>query len=176
MKTLGTLALVAGLAIAALPTLAAAETVRIVGDETTGLVTTTERDGTQTSVASAAFDGVLTDVEGGTRALTRAQFTMTIVTSGDELRSARIVYTQAGRRAVTVTVTIDPCWFELSNERDFTSGDFGVDVREKVAEAMPTGGLDPAIAKWLDQRLSLLGARIAEPNLKAGVTLVPPRS
>jgi hypothetical protein len=178
MKTVAALAFVAGLAGAALPTTVAAETLRIFGDETTGLTTTTDRDGTVTSVATAGFDGLLVDVEDGERVLARAQFTMTIATNGDELRGATIVYTQSGRRAasVTVTITIDPCWFELANERDFTSADFGVDVGEKIEGALAPGTFEPCVKEWLEQRLSLLAARIAEPNLKAGVTLVPPRS
>jgi hypothetical protein len=99
-----------------------------------------------------------------------------VVTNGDELRSAKIVYTQPGRRAVSVTVTIDPCWIKLVNERDSTSEDFGADVREEVEEALPSGPLAPAIARWLEQRLSLLAARMAEPSIKSGTVLVPPRS
>jgi hypothetical protein len=176
MKTLAAIVLAAGLAVAAFPTAGGAETLRIVGDEATGLTTTLDGDGSVTKVAVAAFDGLLADIEGGNRVLGRAQFTMTIVTNGDELRSARITYTQSGRRAQSVTITIDPCWFELSNERDFTAEDFGADVREKIQDALPAGALDPTVSKWLDQRLALLAARIAVANLKAGVTLVPPRS
>jgi hypothetical protein len=175
MKTLTALALAAGLAVAALPAPASAETLRIVGDESTGLTTAVDGDGSVTKVATASFDGLLADLETGYRVLGRAQFTMTIVTNGDELRSARITYTQSGRRAQSVTITIDPCWFELSNERDFTAEDFGADVREKVEEALP-GAVEPCIRKWLEQRLALLAARIAVANLKAGVVLTPPRS
>jgi hypothetical protein len=176
MKTLAAVALAAGLAVAALPTTGAAETLRIVGDEATGLTTTVDGDGSVTKVAVASFDGLLTDLEGGYRVLARAQFTMTIVTNGDELRGARITYTQSGRRAQSVTITIDPCWFELSNERDFTAEDFGADVREKIEDALPSGAMEPCIRKWLEQRLALLAGRIAIANVKAGVTLVPPRS
>jgi hypothetical protein len=176
MKTLAALALAAGLAVAALPSPTGAETLRIIGDESTGLTATVDGDGSVTKVATASFDGLLADLEGGNRVLARAQFTMTIVTNGDELRSARITYTQSGRRSQSVTITIDPCWFELSNERDFTAEDFGADVREKIEDALPSGALDPSVRKWLDQRLALLAARIAVANLKAGVTLVPPRS
>jgi len=174
MKTLASLALAAGLAVAVFPTSGRAETLRIVGDEATGLTTTVDGDGSVRKDARAAFDGLLTDVETKGRVLGSAEFTMTIVTNGDELRSARITYTESGRRARSVTITIDPCWFELSNERDFTAEDFGVDVREKVEEAL--GGVEPCVKKWLEQRLALLAARIALPNLKAGVVLVPPRS
>jgi len=174
MKTLAALTLAAGLAVAALPSSSGAETLRIIGDESTGLTTTVDGDGSVTKGATASFDGLLADIEGGYRVLGRAQFTMTIVTNGNELRGARITYTQSGRRAQSVTITIDPCWFELSNERDFTAEDFGVDVREKVEEAL--GGMEPCIKKWLEQRLALLAARIAVANLKAGVVLVPPRS
>jgi hypothetical protein len=176
MKTLAALALTAGLAVAAFPTTVAAETLRIVGDEATGLTTTLDGDGSVRTVAVASFDGLLADLEGGHRFRRRALFTMTIVTNGDELRSARIVYTQSARRVQSVTITIDPCWFELSNERDFTAEDFGADVREKIEDALPSGAMEPCIRKWLEQRLALLAARIALPNLKAGVTLVPPRS
>jgi hypothetical protein len=64
---------------------------------------------------------VLADVEGHC-VLGRAQFTMTMVTSGDELRSARITYTQSGRRGQSVTITIDH-WIHFSTERDFTAED-----------------------------------------------------
>jgi hypothetical protein len=176
MKTLVALTLAAGLAVAALPSPTGAETLRIVGDESTGLTSTVDGDGSVTKVATASFDGLLADVEGGYRALGRAQFTMTIVTNGNELRSARITYTQSGRRAQSVTITIDPCWFELSNDRDFTAEDFGADVREEIEEALPSGAVEPCLRKWLEQRLALLAARIAVANLKAGVVLVPPRS
>lgn len=176
MKTLAALTLVAGLAVAAFPTTGDAETLRIVGDESTGLTTTVDGDGSVTKVAIASFDGLLADVEGGNRILGRAQFTMTLVTNGDELRSARITYTQSGRRAQSVTITIDPCWVHLSDDRDFTAEDFGADVREEIEEALPAGALDPLVGKWLEQRLALLAARIAVANLKAGVVLVPPRS
>jgi len=176
MKTLAALTLAAGLTVAAFPSPSGAETLRIMGDEAMGLTTTVTGDGSVTKVAIASFDGLLADVEGSNRVLRRAQFTMTMVTSGDELRSARITYTQSGRRAQSVTITIDPCWLQLSNERDFTAEDFGEDVREEIEEALPSGALDTTIGKWLEQRLALLAARIAVANLKAGVVLVPPRS
>jgi hypothetical protein len=176
MKTLAAVALAAGLAVAAFPTAGGAETLRIIGDESTGLTSAVDGDGSVTKVAVASFDGLLADLETGGRVLARAQFTMTIVTNGDELRSARITYTQSGRRAQSVTITIDPCWFELSNERDFTAEDFGADVREKIEDALAPGTMEPCVRKWLEQRLALLAARIAVANLKAGVTLVPPRS
>jgi len=176
MKTLAALMLGAGLTVAAFPSPSGAETLRIMGDEAMGLTTTVTGDGSVTKVAIASFDGLLADVEGSNRVLGRAQFTMTMVTSGDELRSARITYTQSGRRAQSVTITIDPCWLQLSNERDFTAEDFGADVREEIEEALPPGALDPTVSKWLEQRLALLAARIAVANLKAGVVLVPPRS
>jgi len=176
MKTLAALTLAAGLTVAAFPSPSGAETLRIMGDEAMGLTTTVTGDGSVTKVAIASFDGLLADVEGSNRVLGRAQFTMTMVTSGDELRSARITYTQSGRRAQSVTITIDPCWLQLSNERDFTAEDFGADVREEIEEALPSRALDPTVSKWLEQRLALLAARIAVANLKAGVVLVPPRS
>ena len=176
MKTLAALTLAAGLTVAAFPSPSGAETLRIMGDEAMGLTTTVTGDGSVTKVAIASFDGLLADVEGSNRVLGRAQFTMTMVTSGDELRSARITYTQSGRRAQSVTITIDPCWLQLSNERDFTAEDFGADVREEIEEALPPGALDPTVSKWLEQRLALLAARIAVANLKAGVVLMPPRS
>ena len=176
MKTLAALTFAAGLTVAAFPSPSGAETLRIMGDEAMGLTTTVTGDGSVTKVAIASFDGLLADVEGSNRVLGRAQFTMTMVTSGDELRSARITYTQSGRRAQSVTITIDPCWLQLSNERDFTAEDFGADVREEIEEALPPGALDPTVSKWLEQRLALLAARIAVANLKAGVVLMPPRS
>ena len=135
MKTLAALTLAAGLTVAAFPSPSGAETLRIMGDEAMGLTTTVTGDGSVTKVAIASFDGLLADVEGSNRVLGRAQFTMTMVTSGDELRSARITYTQSGRRAQSVTITIDPCWLQLSNERDFTAEDFGADVREEIGGA-----------------------------------------
>jgi len=176
MKTLATVALAAGLAVAAFPAVGTAETLRIVGDEASSLTTTVAGDGSVTKAAAASFDGLLADLEGGRRVLGSAGFLMTIVTNGDELRGARISYAQSGRRAGAVTITIDPCWFELSNERDFTAEDFAADVREEIEEALPSGALEPSVRKWLEQRLALLAARIALPNLKAGVVLVPPRS
>src|SRR6185503_16703321 len=85
MKTLAALTLAAGLAVAALPSPTGAETLRIIGDESTGLTSTVDGDGSVTKVAIASFDGLLADVEGSNRVLGRAQFTMTMVTSGDEL-------------------------------------------------------------------------------------------
>jgi hypothetical protein len=176
MKTLARIALAAGLAVAALPAAGRAETLRIIGDESTSLTSAVAGDGSVTKVAGASFDGLLSDVEGGRRVVGGGAFTMTIVTKGDELRSARITYTQTGRRARSVTITIDPCWFELSNDRDFTAEDFAADVREEIEDALPSGALQPSVRSWLEQRLALLAARIALPNLKAGVVLVPPRS
>jgi hypothetical protein len=176
MKPLAALTLAAGLTVAAFPSPSGAETLRIMGDEAMGLTTTVTGDGSVTKVAIASFDGLLADVEGSTRVLGRAQFTMTMITNGDELRSARITYTQSGRRAQSVTITIDPCWLHLSDDRDFTAEDFGADVREEIEDALPAGALDPTVSKWLEQRLALLAARIAVANLKAGVVLVPPRS
>ena len=175
MKPLGTITLAAVLALAALPARGRADTVRIVGGESTSLTTAMEGDGSVRTVASASFDGLVADVEGGTRLLGAARFVMTTIVAGNELRSATIVYTQSGRRDVTVTIEIDPCWFELVNERDFTAEDFGADIREKVEAAMPGASLDRATQTWLQQRLSLLAARMAVPLLKSGGLLVPPR-
>ena len=176
MKTLVTLGLVAGLALATLP--ASAGTLTIAGSEATGLAVTTEADGSVTRVATASFDGLLADADGTVRVFVigRAQFTMTVPTTGDELRGAKIVYTQSGRRGVSVTVAIDPCWIKLVNERDSTSEDFAADVREEIEDALPPGTLAPATVLWLEQRLSLLAARIAEPLVKSGTVLVPPQS
>jgi hypothetical protein len=177
MKTLGTLALAGIVALAVLPAAVGAQTVGIGGSEATGLTRTLDGDGSVRIVGLAAYNGLVA-TDAGLWALGSAQFTMTVVQAGDELRSATLVYTQYGRRgaSASVTIDIDPCWFELSNERDFTSEDFGEDIRKKVEAALPAGAaLDPAVKTWLEQRLSLLSARMAEPNLKAGIVLVPPR-
>jgi len=175
MNPFGTITLAAVLALAALPARGGAETVRIVGGEGTSLIAATTGDGSVRTVAAASFDGMVANVEGGTRLLGAARFVMTTVVSGNELKSATIAYTQSGRRDVTVTIDIDPCWFELVNDRDFTAEDFGADIREKVEAAMPEGTLDRTIGTWLAQRLSLLAARMAVPLVKSGTLLVPPR-
>ena len=55
MKTLASLTFAAGLAVAALPTPGGAESLRIVGDEATGLTTTVDGDGSVTKVAPLDF-------------------------------------------------------------------------------------------------------------------------
>lgn len=172
MKTLGRLALLAGLAVAALPTTSAAATFKIIGEEATGLTSSVDGDGSVRTIATAGFDGLLEDVGERHRVLGRAQVTMTVVVKGDELLGATVVFSQAARRPVTVD--INPCWFELTNERDFTSVDFGEDVVEKI-EAASRGTVDPCLTEWLKQRLGLLAAQIVEPCLKSGTILVPPR-
>jgi hypothetical protein len=175
MKTHGTLALAAVLSLAALPTAARAQTVGIVGSEATGLTRTVDGDGSVRVVAIAGFNG-LVGTDAGLRAVAAAQFSLTVVQAGDVLRSATIVYTQAGRRGGSATVEIDPCFFELNNEPDVSSDDFGVDVRQHVEAALPNGTpIEPAVKTWLEQRLSSLAARMVAPNLKAGIVLVPPR-
>jgi hypothetical protein len=171
MKTLGRLALLASLAVAALPTTGNAATFKIIGEEATGLTASVDGDGSVRTIATAGFDGLLEDV-GERRLLGRAHVTMTIVVNGDELLGATVVFSQAARRPVTVD--INPCWFELTNERDFTSVDFGVDVVEKI-EAASRGTAEPCVKEWLQQRLGLLAAQIVEPSLKTGTILVPPR-
>ncbi|HEV7503161.1 MAG TPA: hypothetical protein VGQ33_24250 [Vicinamibacteria bacterium] len=173
MKTLGRLALLAGLAVAALPATARAATFKIIGEEATGLTASVDGDGSVRTIATAGFDGLLEDVGERHRILGRAQVTMTIVVRENELLGATVVFSQAARRPVTID--INPCWFELTNERDFTSVDFGADVVEKI-EAASRGTIEPCLKEWLQQRLGLLGAQIVEPLLKSGTTLLPPRS
>ncbi len=93
----------------------------------------------------------------------------------DQLLAAELTYTAFGRGGFTVTVQIDPCWFEYVNDREATAAEFGEDVMAKVEAAAPPGALEPCIKKWFEQRLALLAAKTAEPSIKHGITLVPPR-
>jgi hypothetical protein len=169
------LVLIAGLALGLLPTTSRADTFRILGQELTGETTTTDADGSVRTVAQTGLDGFLYHVEGNTWAPAHAHVTMAITVNGDELRRAQVTYTQLGRGGFTVTIEIDPCWFEYVNERDATASEFGDDVAVRIEGQSPRGVLDARLKMWLTQRLALLGAKTAEPYVKSGVTLVPPR-
>ena len=69
----------------------------------------------------------------------------------------------------------DALVFETAADRDATAQEFGEDVVARIEEQR-AGTLEPCIKEWLAQRLSLLGAKTAEPYVKGGVILVPPRS
>jgi hypothetical protein len=45
----------------------------------------------------------------------------------------------------------------------------------KVEIQGPSSALEPGLKAWLTQRLALLAAKTAEPYVKNGITLVPPR-
>lgn len=175
MKALRTLVLFAGLSLGLLPTKGTADTFLITGQELTGDTTTHEGDGSVRTVVQAGFNGLLSRVEGRDRVLAQAVVTMAITVNGDELRRAEVTYTQFGRGGFTVTIQIDPCWFEYVNERDATAAEFGDDVALRIEAATAPRTLDPVLKGWLTQRLALLGAKTAEPYVKAGLTLVPPR-
>ena len=99
---------------------------------------------------------------------------MSITVNGDVLQEATVQFTRLGPQGFTVTVQIDPCWFEYVNEREATASEFGDDVMARIEEQRP-GAIEPCLKEWLAQRLALLGAKTAEPFVKGGVILVPPR-
>ena len=152
------------------------QTFAIIGQELTGETRTLDGDGSVRTVVQAGVNGILVDVEEHERVLARAVVKMTIAVNGSELRQATVQYTQPGPNAVTVTIQIDPCWFEYVNDRDATAQEFGDDVVARIEREAGPGMLEPCIKEWLAQRLALLGAKTAEPYVKGGVILVPPRS
>ena len=174
MKASKSLLLFAGLALGLLPTTSRADTFRITGQELTGETATTDADGSVRTVVQTGLNGVLDDVEEHERVLAHALVTMAITVNGDELRGAEVTYRDFGRDGFTVTIQIDPCWFEYVNERDATAAQFGDDVVARIEAAAPRA-IDPCWKHWFAERLALLGAKTAEPYVKAGVTLVPPR-
>jgi hypothetical protein len=175
MRTLKCLMLIAGLGFGLRPATSAADTFRIVGQELSGETKTTDADGSTRTVVQAGLDGLLYHVEKSAWTPASALVTMTIVVNEDQLMAAELKYAQFGRRGFTVTIEIDPCWFEYVNERDATADEFGADVVVRIEGQISPGTLDPHVKQWLTQRLALLGAKTAEPTIKSGVTLVPPR-
>jgi hypothetical protein len=173
MKMIALAGLVAGGLLAGAPGLQAA-TFRITGQELTGETTATDADGSVRTVVQTGLNGLLYHVEENERVLAHALLTMSIIVNGDELRGAEVTYTEFGRSGYTVTIQIDPCWFEYVNGREATASEFGEDVVVKIEAAAPRA-VEPCIKEWLTQRLAMLGAKTAEPFVKAGVTLVPPR-
>jgi hypothetical protein len=175
MKAWRSLFLLAGLALGLLPATSRADTFRITGMELTDDTTTAAADGSVRTEVRAGVDGVLYHVEGRTRLAAQALLTMAITVNGDELVGAELKYVQGGRMNVTVTIQIDPCWFEYVNERDATAAQFGADVVARIEAESPPGAMEPCIKMWLTERLALLGAKTAEPYIKGGITLVSPR-
>jgi hypothetical protein len=151
------------------------DTFLITGQELTGETRTVDGDGSVRTVVQTGFYGLLSHIEGTDRALAHALVTMAIAVNGDELRQAEVTYTQFGRGGFTVTIEIDPCWFEYVNERDATAAEFGDDVVVRIETSAAPHTLDPAVRGWLVQRLAFLGAKTAEPYVKGGITLVSPR-
>jgi hypothetical protein len=152
------------------------QTFAIVGQELTGETRTLLGDGSVRTVLQAGVNGLLYDVEDQEHVLARAVVKMSITVNENVLEAATVTYTQLGPHAVSVTVPIDPCWFEYVNDRDATAREFGADVVRRIEEQSPPGALEPCVKEWLGQRLSLLGARTAEPYVKRGIVLVPPAS
>ena len=186
MKSSRSLSLFAGLIAVGLlgsaPRVQAAEppepgrsaTFRITGQELTGETTSVDGDGSVRTFVQTGFNGLLEHLEDRDRVLAHVLVTMAITVNGDELRSATLTYTDFSRRGFTVTIDIDPCWFEFVNERDATAAELGDDLVARIEAAAPRT-YDPCVKEWLAQRLAFLGAKIAEPTLRAGLTLVPPR-
>ena len=174
MSASRSLLLFASLALGLLPSPSRADTFRIIGQELTGETTTTEGDGSVRTEVKAGLNGWVYHVEMNEQVLAQAIVTMAITVNGDELRGAAVTYRDFSRAGFTVTVQIDPCWFEYVNERDATAAAFGDDVVARIEAAAPRA-IDPCWKHWFAQRLALLGAKTAEPYVKAGVTLVPPR-
>ena len=175
MKAWRSLFLLAGLALGLLPATSRADTFRISGLELTGDTATAAADGSVRTEVRAGVDGVLYHVEGRTRLAAQALATMAITVNGDELVGAELKYVQVGRVSVTVTIQIDPCWFEYVNERDATAAQFGADVVARIEAESPPGAIAPSLKMWLTERLALLGAKTAEPFIKGGIILIPPR-
>jgi hypothetical protein len=149
-------------------------TFRVTGQELTGETTTTEGDGSVRTVVKAGINGLVYHVEMGERVFAHAMVTMAITVNGDELRGAEVTYRDLSRAGFTVTVQIDPCWFEYVNERDATAAEFGDDVVARIEAAAPRA-IDPCWKHWFSEQLALLGAKTAEPYVKGGITLVAPR-
>jgi hypothetical protein len=175
MSASKSLLLLAGLALGLLPATSRADTFRIIGQELTGETITVDGDGSVRTVVKAGLNGFVYHVEMKEQEFAQAMVTMAITVNGDELRGAEVTYRDLSRAGFTVTIQIDPCWFEYVNERDATAAEFGDDVVARIEAAAPRA-LEPCIKHWFGERLALLGAKAAERYVKAGVTLVPPRS
>jgi hypothetical protein len=175
MRTLKSLIPLAGLALGLLPATSTAQTFRVTGRELTGETTTIDADGSVRTVVQAGLDGLLYDVETSERVLAHSLLTMTVSVNGDVLNGASVTYRQSGRSGFVVTIQIDPCWFEYVNDRGATAGEFGADVIGKIEAQSPPGALNAHVEAWLIQRLAQLAARTAEPSIRSGLTLVPPR-
>lgn len=174
MNVSNSLLLLASLALGLLPTTSRADTFRVTGHELTGETATTEADGSVRTVVKAGINGLVYHVEMGDRVFAHATLTMAITVNGDELRGAEVTYRDLTRTGFTVTVPIDPCWLEYVNERDATAAQFGDDVVARIEAAAPRA-IDPCWKHWFAAQLARLGAKTAEPYVKAGITLVPPR-
>jgi hypothetical protein len=146
----------------------------IVGQELTGETRTVAGDGSVRTLVQAGVNGLLYDLEDHERVFAAGVVRMSITVNGDVLQEATVQFTRLGPQGFTVTVQIDPCWFEYVNEREATASEFGDDVMARIEEQRP-GAIEPCLKEWLAQRLALLGAKTAEPFVKGGVILVPPR-
>lgn len=176
MRTLNRLVLVAGLALGLLPATSMADTFRIIGQELTGETKAPAADGSVRTVVEAGVSGFLYHVEEREFVPAQALITMSITVNEDVLIGAEVRFTQLGPRGFTVTVQIDPCWFEYVNDRAATAEEFGDDVVARIEAQIPPGALpSPSIKAWLIQRVALLAAKTAEPYVKNGIILVPPR-
>jgi hypothetical protein len=181
-RTLALAGLVAAAVLAGAPRAQAAEpaepisqTFLVSGQELTGIATTAAGDGSVRTVVQAGVLGLLRHVEEHETVPAHALLAMSITVNEDELLGAEVRYTQFGPHAFTVTVQIDPCWFEYVNDREATADEFGADVVARIVAQGPPGALQPTVKAWLAQRLALLGAKTAEPYVKHGIILVPPR-
>jgi hypothetical protein len=174
MRVSKSLSLLAGLALGLLPATSRADTFRVTGQELTGETITVDGDGSVRTVVSAGLSGFVYHAEMNEQVFAHAMVTMAITVNGDELRGAELTYRDLTRAGFTVTIQIDPCWFEYVNERDATAARFGDDVVARIEAAAPRA-IDPCWKHWFADRLAQLGARTAEQYVKAGVTLVPPR-
>lgn len=174
MKTLNSLVLLAGLTLGLLPATSTADTFQIIGQELTGETKTPAADGSVRTIVQAGVNGFLYHAEEHEVVLARALVTVAITVNENVLRGAEVRYTQLGPHGITVTVQIDPCWFEYVNEREATAEEFGEDVMAILEAEIPPGALEPCFKAWLTQRLALLAAKTAEPYVKNGIILVPP--
>jgi hypothetical protein len=152
------------------------QTFVITGQELTAARTIREADGSVRMLVQAGMNGLLRHVEAGRTVFAHALVRVSITVRDDELLAAEVSYAQLGHHAFSVTLEIDPCWFEYVNDRDATAYGFGADVMEKIEAQAPPGAVDPCFKAWLTQRLALLGAKTAEPYVKQGIILVPPRA
>jgi hypothetical protein len=173
MKIVKSFSVLAGLVLGLLPAPGRAQTFNVSGQELISETRTVAGDGSVTILLKAGMNGSLYDAEENERMPFHGTITLTLTLSGNELVSSSAAFTQSGENAVTVAVPIDPCWFELANDREFTSLDFGADIVRKIEAA--GAAINPCNKMWLQQRVALLAAKTIEPFLKAGTPLVPVR-